>query len=109
MAVIMLLPLLVLQLLAWLAVGATSRPVAIGKVIYIRPPYGHDDMQLRHALSHPNVATIVFTTDYNVGQQFSDYSGPFKEESPVLVINRCARCCSPNMKIFSTSSSSSSR
>lgn len=45
-------------------------------------------MQLRHALSDASVGTIIFTTDYSAGQQFSDYSGPFKEETPVLVINR---------------------
>jgi hypothetical protein len=88
----MLLPLLVLQLLAWPTAGALARPDAIGKVIYIRPPYGPEDMQLRHALSDPSVATIVFTTDYDVGQQFLDYSGPYKEETPVLMINRCVQC-----------------
>ncbi|WIA16690.1 hypothetical protein OEZ85_013348 [Tetradesmus obliquus] len=45
-------------------------------------------MQLRHALSDASVGTIIFTTDYSAGQQFSDYSGPYKEETPVLVINR---------------------
>jgi hypothetical protein len=87
----LLLPLLLLQLLAWPAAGATTRLDGIGKFVYIRPPYSPDDMQLRQALSDPDVGSVVFTTDYNVGQQFSEYSGPFKEETPVLLIHRCVQ------------------